>query len=124
MEITRRHLIAAGLGTAFSALALSQSRADYDGPLFRLVEGGEDFWTASDAYIYGYPLVTMEMTRRVMTNVDKVEGTRGPMGQFIKLRKYPDATFSDVTAPNADTLYTTAFIDVGNEPWVIGIPDM
>jgi hypothetical protein len=46
------------------------------------------------------------------------------MGQFIKLRQYPDASFRDVTAPNADTLYTTAFIDVGKEPWVLSIPDM
>jgi hypothetical protein len=45
------------------------------------------------------------------------------MGQFIKLRQYPNSSFRDVTAPNADTLYTTAFIDVGEEPWVISIPD-
>ena len=49
----------------------------------------------------------MEMTRRVLTNVAQVEGTRGPMGQVIKMRAYPDASFRDVTAPNADTLYTT-----------------
>jgi hypothetical protein len=46
------------------------------------------------------------------------------MGHLIKLRQYPDASFRDVTAPNADTLYTTAFIDVGQEPWVVGLPDM
>ena len=46
------------------------------------------------------------------------------MGQFVKARSYPDASFRDVTAPNADTLYTTAWIDVGNEPWVLSIPDM
>ena len=46
------------------------------------------------------------------------------MGQFIKLREYPDASFRDVTAPNADTLYTTAFFDVGKEPWVLSMPDM
>jgi hypothetical protein len=33
-----------------------------------------------DAYVYGYPLVTMEMTRRIFTNVEKPEGTRAPMG--------------------------------------------
>jgi hypothetical protein len=46
------------------------------------------------------------------------------MGQIIKLRQYPNASFRDVTAPNADTLYTTAFMDVGKEPWVLSIPDM
>jgi len=66
----------------------------------------------------------MEMTRRVITNVAKVAGTKGPMGQIIKLREYPNASFTDVTAPNADTLYTTAFVDVEKEPWVLSIPDM
>jgi len=122
MNITRRYAIGAGLGTAVSALTLSSTRAE--GPLLGAVEGGEEFWLATDAYIYGYPLITMEMTRRVITNVSAVEGTRGPMGQFIKLRQYPDASFRDVTAPNADTLYTTAWIDVGKEPWVLSIPDM
>ena len=95
-----------------------------DGPITDLVEGAEDFRAASDAYVYGYPLVTMEMTRRVITNVAQVAGTRGPMGQVIKMRAYPDASFRDVTAPNADTLYTTAFFDVGDEPWVLSVPDM
>jgi len=33
-----------------------------------------------EAYIYGYPLVTMEMTRRAMTNVDAPLATKAPMG--------------------------------------------
>ena len=78
---------------------------------------------AIDAYIYGYPLVTMEMTRRVITNVEKPEGTRGPMGQLVRYREYPTAAYKEVTAPNADTLYTTAWMDVGREPWVLSIPD-
>jgi hypothetical protein len=89
-----------------------------------LIEGTEEFQIATDAYIYGYPLVTMEMTRRIVSNVAKPEGTRAPMGTLIKLRQYPDASFRDVTAPNADTLYTTAFFDVGDEPWVLDQPDM
>jgi hypothetical protein len=78
---------------------------------------------ATDAYIYGYPLVTMEYTRRVMTNVAEPEGSKAPMGQLVRLRTYPTAAFRDVTAPNADTLYTSAWIDVSKEPWVLSIPD-
>jgi hypothetical protein len=77
-----------------------------------------------DAYVYAYPLVTMEMTRRVMTNVTKPEGTRAPMGQLVRMRTYPDASFRDVTAPNADTLYTVAWFDVSKEPWVLSAPAM
>lgn len=78
---------------------------------------------AMDAYVFGYALVTMEMTRRVMTNVEKVESPRAPMGQLMRMREYPNAAFRDVTAPNADTLYTNAFLDVGKEPWIVSLPD-
>ncbi len=78
---------------------------------------------ALDAYIYGYPLVTVEMTRRVMTNVDKAEAPRAPMGQLMRMREYPNAQFRDVTAPNADTLYTNGFVDVADEPWVLSLPE-
>ena len=124
MRMTRRLALQFGLGAGLSALGPSALRAQLDGPFMQTVEGGEEFLIASDAYVYGYPLVTMEMTRRIITNVASIQRTRGPMGQIIKLRQYPDASFRDVTAPNADTLYTTAFIDVGKEPWVISVPDM
>jgi hypothetical protein len=123
MNITRREATIGGLSLLASASMSTLSRAEL-GESLGIGEGLEDFWLATDAYVYGYPLVTMEMTRRVITNVAAVEGTRGPMGQIIKLRQYPDASFRDVTAPNADTLYTTSFFDVGQEPWVLSIPDM
>src|SRR5512147_1205724 len=123
MKTSRRAALIGGLGLLAGAALTRPARAEF-GELGTLGEGLEDFWLATDAYIFGYPLVTMEMTRRVMTNVAAPEGTRAPMGQIIKLRQYPDATFTDVTAPNADTLYTTAFFDVGQEPWVLSIPDM
>jgi hypothetical protein len=79
---------------------------------------------AVDTYIFGYPLVTMDMTRKFMTNYATVQGSRGPMGQIIKLRTYPAVDDHAVTAPNADTLYTTVWLDVSKEPWVFSIPDM
>jgi hypothetical protein len=79
---------------------------------------------AIDVYIYGYPLVTMDMTRKFLTNYATVQDSRGPMGQIIKLRNYPAVDDHAVTAPNADTLYTTAWLDVSKEPWVFSVPDM
>jgi hypothetical protein len=76
-----------------------------------------------EAYIFGYPLVTMEMTRRVGTNTATPKGAHGPMGQFANLREYPTAAFKDVTAPNADTLYSSAFLDLAKEPYVLSLPD-
>ena len=80
--------------------------------------------TAVDAYIYGYPLITMDMTRRQLTNVSKPDAAHAPMGQLLRFRTYPAADNHVVPAPNADTLYTTAWIDVSKEPWVFSIPAM
>ncbi|MGO4839233.1 DUF1254 domain-containing protein, partial [Rhizobiaceae sp. 2RAB30] len=124
MNITRRALTFAGLSLLASASTISLARADLGDGALHIGEDLEEFWIATDAYVYGYPLVTMEMTRRVMTNVAEAKGTRAPMGHIIKLREYPDASFRDVTAPNADTLYTTSFFDVGKEPYVLSVPDM
>jgi hypothetical protein len=120
MSITRRAATLGGLSLLAGTSVSTVSRAEL-GSFLGIGEGLEDFILATDAYIYGYPLVTMEMTRRVITNVAEPVGTRGPMGQIIKLRQYPDASFRDITAPNADTLYATAFFDVGKEPWVLSI---
>ncbi|WP_426408471.1 DUF1254 domain-containing protein [Bradyrhizobium ganzhouense] len=123
MNITRRNLTIGGMSLLAGASMSTLSRAEL-GEFLGIGEGLEDFWLATDAYVFGYPLVTMEMTRRVITNVASVQGTRGPMGHIIKMREYPNASYRDVTAPNADTLYTTVFFDVGKEPWVLSIPDM
>jgi hypothetical protein len=123
MKVTRRAATIGGLSLLAGTSTSTVSLAEFEG-LFGIGEGIEDFALASDAYVYGYPLVTMEMTRRIITNVAAPVGTRAPMGQIIKLREYPNSSFRDVTAPNADTLYTTAFFDVGKEPWVLSIPDM
>jgi hypothetical protein len=124
MIVSRRNVTIGGLSLLAGAAAGGLARADWGDGLLHLGEGLEDFWLATDAYVFGYPLVTLEMTRRVMTNVAAPEETRAPMGQLIKMRQYPNSSFRDVTAPNADTLYTTAFVDVGKEPWVLSIPDM
>jgi len=65
----------------------------------------------------------MEMTRRVMTNVESPQAMRSPMGQFYNAGAYPDASFHDVTAPNADTLYSSAWLDLSKEPYVLSVPD-
>ncbi|MFC7472738.1 DUF1254 domain-containing protein [Dankookia sp. GCM10030260] len=121
--MSRRQALTSG-AAMLAAGGLPPAQAHWDGPVVRALEGLEDFAPAIEAYTYLYPLVTMETTRRIMTNVAAPAGTRAPMGQFIKARSYPDASFRDVTAPNADTLYTTAWIDLAREPWILGLPDM
>jgi hypothetical protein len=78
---------------------------------------------AVDAYVYGYSLVTTEVTRVQMSNVPKPEGFTGPMGRFVNVRRYPPAGYRGVSAPNADTLYSVAWLDLA-EPLVFSHPDM
>ena len=87
------------------------------------VSPAEAMEIATDAYIYAYPMVLMEVTRRVGTNVIDPEGAHAPMNQFAHIRAFPDASFTDVVRPNADTLYSSLMFDVGNEPLVIDVPD-
>src|SRR5580698_4769973 len=78
---------------------------------------------AEDAYVYGYSLITTEVTRVQMSNVPKVAGFTAPMGQFINVPRYPPADYRGVSAPNADTLYSVGWIDL-SEPQVFSHPDM
>lgn len=80
--------------------------------------------TAMDAYIYGYPLITFDMARKQETNVSSADGEHSPMGQLIKMRKFLDVDNKCCAAPNQDTLYTIAWLDVEKEPYVFTLPDM
>jgi hypothetical protein len=78
---------------------------------------------AEDAYVYGYSLITTEVTRVQGSNVPKSEGMHAPTNQFGNVPRYPPADFRLVSAPNADTLYSLAWLDLA-EPLVFSHPDM
>jgi hypothetical protein len=78
---------------------------------------------AKDAYIYGYSLMTTEVTRVQMSNIDKPKGMSAPMGLFGNVKRYPSADFRNVSAPNADTLYSFGWLDLA-EPQVFSHPDL
>ena len=79
---------------------------------------------ALEAYIYFYPLVIMDVTRKHFTNIeaDKKFG-RGPMNTFTHARTFPPATFRGATHPNFDTLYSLSWLDLTKGPVVISVPD-
>jgi hypothetical protein len=83
----------------------------------------EEAQIAREAYIYAYPMVVMEITRRVGTNVAEVAGLRSPMNQIAHGRAFPDPSFTDVVRPNADTLYSAMYFDVSKEPMIFSVPD-
>ncbi len=77
-----------------------------------------------DAYLYFYPLVTMELTRQQLTNIEPgKEPGHGPMNTFASVAEFPSADFKAVVRPNFDTLYSIAWLDLTKEPMIVSVPD-
>ncbi len=69
-----------------------------------------------EAYIYGYPLVTMDMTRRQFSNVATTDDNHAPMGQILRMRKFAAPEDRTAAAPNYETLYTMVWYDLSGGP--------
>jgi len=67
---------------------------------------------AVDAYLYFYPFVTMDITRKQLTNVERVEGIHARMNTFANIPAYPTADMREVVRPNFDTLYSSGCLDL------------
>jgi hypothetical protein len=77
-----------------------------------------------DAYVYFYPLIIMDLTRKQSTNIEPgKELLKGPMNEFTSAPTYPSADFRTVVRPNFDTLYSSAWLDTTNEPMIVSVPD-
>jgi hypothetical protein len=88
------------------------------------VTAQEAYEIGVEAYVYFYPLVSADVTRRQLTNIDsgKMPG-RGPMNTFAHFRAFPTADLRVVVRPNFDTLYSWAWLDLTKEPMVLSVPD-
>ncbi|MVU82251.1 DUF1254 domain-containing protein [Nocardia sp. ET3-3] len=68
---------------------------------------------AADAYVFGYPLVLMDVTRE----------TGGPANHFVH-QNPPTPAAKQVVRLNLDTLYSQAWLDLRAEPMVLQVPAM
>jgi hypothetical protein len=68
---------------------------------------------AAKAYTFAYPLVLMEFTRRGTPQANR----------FANAPAFPDDTFRQVIRPNADTLYSSSWLDLSAEPIMLHVPD-
>ena len=75
------------------------------------------------AYLYFYPLISMDITRKQLTNVEHSGGISAPPNTFVNVAEYPSATMKAVVRPNFDTLYSSAWLDLVKEPMIISAPD-
>ena len=114
--------VAITISTGFlSLLGLGSAIAQ---PQAVVVQPDEARQIAAEAYAYFYPLVLMDTTRRVATNAES--GARpghGPMNLFTHMRAFPSADFREVVRPNFDTLYSSAWLDLTEEPVIVSAPD-
>src|SRR4249920_3502758 len=74
------------------------------------------------AYVYGFPLVMMDLTREAAAAATVGEIT-APPNQFSVMTHYPDASFRAVTRTGLDTLFAVAWADLDEEPLVLSVPD-
>jgi hypothetical protein len=71
---------------------------------------------AEEAYTFAYPLVIMDLTRQDAA-------ARTPANFFLHLPIFPNDKSHAVVRPNADTLYSTAWLDLAQEPILLQVPD-
>jgi hypothetical protein len=114
-SLSRRSFVVSAAAGAFAATGQSVHAQSID-----VAEAKQ---IAIDAYIYGYSLVTTDITRLQMSNVSKVGELSAPLGSFFNIRGYPPATYRGVSATNADTLYSMAWLDL-KEPMVFSHPEI
>jgi hypothetical protein len=77
-----------------------------------------------DAYLYFYPLISMDLTRKQSTNVEPdKEAGHGPMNMFANVPEYPPANMKLVVRLNFDTLYSVTWLDITKEPVIVSVPD-
>ncbi len=80
---------------------------------------------ATLAYIWGYPLITMQRSFDYFTNPDTIEKgvpSSGPANIMSFSRELVNASFKDIVSPNSDTLYGQLWLDLTKEPVVLEIP--
>jgi hypothetical protein len=71
---------------------------------------------AAEVYVYAYPIVLMDLTRYAQT-------AKVPTNTFAHKRSVPDVATADVAYPNADFLYSQAWLDLSKGPVILSVPD-
>lgn len=77
---------------------------------------------AASAYTFAYPLVLMDVTRRTELERRARAGQPGT-NHFVHAQAFPDDRSRIVIRPNADTLYSIAWLDLSHEPMLLHVPD-
>jgi DNA sulfur modification protein DndE len=75
------------------------------------------------AYVYGYPLLDTDRVFRTSTSGNAPDGAGGgPINQFNHFRRFTSPADKTVVAPNRDTLYSIAWLNLRPQPIVVHMP--
>ena len=90
-----------------------------------LFKEGEEYIYGMESWVYGYPIVMMDVTREVLTAAPapSPEGTAAPINQLAKMPHYVSPDFKNVVRISLNSLWTTGFVDLEKEPIVLSVPD-
>ncbi len=77
---------------------------------------------AEKAYVFGYPMILMDYTKKISCNVEKPTLVYAPVNQLGHFREFPDDKFTAVVKPNVDTYYSNVWYDLKDEPVVLTVP--
>ena len=77
-----------------------------------------------EEYVYGYPLVMMDVTREVTTATAKSGEYTAPINQFARIRTYVSPDYKDVVRISVNSLWSFGFVDLDAEPMIVSLPDM
>ncbi|HLJ87051.1 MAG TPA: DUF1254 domain-containing protein [Candidatus Angelobacter sp.] len=105
--------------TSLSSVAIARQGAGASAPTNAELTNDEARKLGGEAYAFAYPLVVMEMTRRTATMGDVPRF----INRFNHARAFPDDHFRGVIRPNADTLYSSAWLDLSKGPVFLHVPD-
>jgi hypothetical protein len=118
--VPRRSLLSAAALTVAALAVLAAGGGPAKGASADYTKGYD---LGLEAWKYGLPLVKEDQTFRVQTSVNVPDGRgRGPVNRFSHVRRLADASARDVVAPNNDTPYSIAWLDLRRQPMVIHIP--
>ncbi|WP_189704877.1 DUF1254 domain-containing protein [Streptomyces anandii] len=88
---------------------------------------GEYAYTLGEqAFVYGFPYIYSAQLRHAWVTQRRNPSTvpYAPVNHFWHAERLLDATYRDGGCPNNDTLYSAAWVNLGDEPVILSHPDM
>lgn len=81
------------------------------------------YFRGMQAYVYGFPLVMMDVTRAVVTATPNAGEYHAPINQFARIRTVVSPDYKDVVRISVNSLWTFGFLDLQKEPMIVTLPD-